>query len=130
MARFRLRPDKPIQLSENDVELQCRHVLEYRGLHPIRLNSGVFLALNRGERLCDACHGKVRWVTIGEPGLPDYIVPAPADSFFLETKSTTGKLREIQTQKQWELEKIWSLRTINARDGLALAAWLDQNRKR
>lgn len=126
MARFRLR-SPVIKLVENDVELQCRQVIEYRGLHPIRLNSGRFLAPGR---LCDECRSNARWITIGEPGIPDYIVPGRADSFFLETKRPGAKLEQIQEKKIWELEKIWGLRTLVIDDVDALVRWLDQNLKR
>jgi hypothetical protein len=118
MARFRLR-SPVIKLTENDVELQCRHVLQVRGFYPLRLNSGRFLAPGR---LCDECRRKARWVTIGEPGIPDYVIP----QFFLETKRPGGELEDTQKQKIWELEKLWNLQTVVVDDVDTLIKWLDQ----
>ena len=122
MARFRLRPPK-VRLVENDVEKQCLDILRYRGFNPVRLHSGRFLAPGR---LCDECRASARWLTIGEPGIPDYVIPR----FFLETKRPGADLSDAQKKKIWELEKMWDLRTVVVDNVDLLIAWLDQNVKR
>ena len=110
MARFRLRSPQ-IKLSENDVEKQCLDILRLRGLYPVRLQVGKFKTPDD------------RWITIGEPGLPDYCIP----KFFVETKAPRGALREAQERKIHELEEIWRVPVVVAHDLDALLAWLDKN---
>lgn len=110
MARsFRLRHWKP-KLVENDVERQCLDILRLRGFRPIRLQSGKFQTLDG------------RWITIGEAGLPDYVIPL----FFVETKRPGGEPSPEQQQKIWELEKLWGLRTAVVDSVEALIEWLDK----
>lgn len=109
---FRLRPPK-IRLTENHVERQCLDLLRLRGFNPIRLNSGKFKTKDN------------RWITIGEVGIPDYVIPA----FFMEVKRPGGELSPEQTQKIWELEKIWGLQTIVTDNVAGLIEWLDQRVK-
>lgn len=109
---FRLRPPK-IKLKENDVEKQCLDLLRLRGFNPIRLNVGKFKTHDN------------RWVSIGEPGTPDYVIPA----FFMEVKRPGGELSQDQIQKIWELDKIWGLQTIVTDNVAELIEWLDQRVK-
>lgn len=130
MARFRLRPDGRVKLSENDVEFACLQLLGYRGFYPIRLQVGLFIPATREViRALKEAGVRFRCVTLGEEGRPDYIVPA-AGSFFLETKRPGGKLESTQKQKIWELEKIWRLPTLVVDNVEDLVVWLDQNIKR
>jgi hypothetical protein len=114
MARpFKLRPPQ-IKLVENDVERQCLDILRLRGFCPIRLNSGKFQTIDG------------RWITIGEKGLPDYVIPL----FFVETKRPDGQLSPEQDRKIWELEHIWGVKTAVVDSVAALIEWLDQHAKR
>lgn len=113
MARFRLRPPV-IKLVENDIEKQCLTALRYAGYCPIRLPVGKFKTPDD------------RWITVGEPGLPDYVIPA----FFLETKRPGGTLRDSQIQKIWELEKSWNLETLVIDDVNVLHEWLNKHPKK
>ena len=77
MSRFRLTsPPKP-KLSENDVERACLDVLRYRGYRPVRVPAGKYRTPD-GQR----------WVQIGEPGMPDYVI----QQFFLEVKRPGGRV--------------------------------------
>lgn len=112
MSRFRLTPPK-IRLTENHVERQCLDLLGLRGFKVIRLNSGKFKTKDN------------RWITIGEPGIPDYVIPA----WFMEVKRPGGILSDDQSKKIWELEKIWGLQTIVTDNVVELIEWLDLRAK-
>ena len=92
MARFKLT-EPPIKLSENDVEKQCTDLLKVRGYRPIRLNSGKFRTVDN------------RWITIGEVGMPDYVIPA----FFVEVKRPGKHISPEQEKKIFELTRGWNL---------------------
>ena len=94
-SRFRLTGPK-LKLSENDVERACLDVLRYRRLFPLRQNSGRF-------KTADG-----RWITIGVPGIPDYVIP----KFFVEVKRPGGILSDVQRAKIYELDRWWDLKTI------------------
>ena len=117
MARFRLRSPDKIQLTENDVEKQC---LDYLALHryrPVRLQSGLFTTLGKNPRP----------VTVGEPGLPDYVIPL----FFMEVKRPGGKLSPAQVMKIRELELDGHGVPVAVVDSLeALIEWLDRYQKK
>ena len=109
MSRFRLTsPPKP-KLSENDVERACLDVLRYRGYRPVRVPAGKY-------RTPDV----QRWVQIGEPGMPDYVIP----QFFLEVKRPGGELSLVQQLKISELTQGWNLETAVVDSVEALAEWL------
>lgn len=125
MARFRLTSPK-IELSENEVEKQCLDVLRLNRFSPLRLQSGLFIAPDREViQALKRLSVRPRWITIGERGIPDYVIPA----FFLEVKRPGGELSPEQTQKIWELEKIWGLQTIVIDNVAELIAWLDRRAK-
>ena len=105
---FRLTPDR-IKKSENDIKKACVDLLRWRGLYPLRLQSGVFQTRDG------------RYVTIGELGLPDYVVPA----FLMEVKKPGGHLSEAQLVKIAELEQHWQLKTAVVDSVDALIAWLN-----
>lgn len=114
MARFRLTPPGKVKLVENDIERQCLSALRYHGLHPIRLQSGKFKTHDN------------RWISVGEPGLPDYVIPR----FFLETKRPGGELSPEQDRYIWEAKYIWNLETLVIDDVNTLIRWLNENIKR
>jgi hypothetical protein len=114
MARFRLRPP---QLSENDVERQCLDLLRLRHYRPVRLQSGRFWTLD-----------KKRIITIGEPGIPDYVIPL----FFVEVKRPGGELSPEQTTKIHELEHIYDVSVAvvdSLEEMLDWLNWLDAHPK-
>lgn len=101
---------KHTRLRENDIEDACLDLLRWRKYYPIRLQSGKFKTVDG------------RWITVGEPGLPDYVIPA----FFLETKRPGGKLTPDQEQKIWELEAGYELQTAIIHEARDLTVWLDR----
>lgn len=107
MSRFRLTSPK-IKLSENDVERACLDLLRYRRLYPLRQQSGQF-------KTSDG-----RWIRIGVPGIPDYVIPA----FFIEVKRPGGLLSEVQRVKIDELNRHWDLETAVVESVEELIAWL------
>jgi hypothetical protein len=78
------------KLSENDIESACVDLLKWQQYRPLRLQSGRFKTFDG------------RWVTIGETGLPDYVVPA----FFVEVKRPRGKLSPEQTMMIQQFEEM------------------------
>jgi len=117
MARFRLRPDGAIQLSENDVEKACIQLLQYKHYYPIRLQSGLF---PNPDKLCEACRSSAPRIRVGEPGIPDYVIPA----FFLEVKAPGKKASDVQQEKIRSLKHYWSLETALVDRVEALLEWL------
>lgn len=116
MERFRLTPPR-IKLTENDVERECLDLLRARGYYPLRLQSGVFRTLYDNRPL-----------RVGEPGLPDYIAVHPAyPAFFLEAKSSGGKLSPRQRDKIRELELGWQLKTAVVDCVEKLINWLNEH---
>lgn len=116
MPPFRLTPPK-IKLTENDVEKACLDVLRLHGFYPVRLQSGVLLA---PDRLCATCRNKARWIRVGEPGIPDYVMAR----FFLEVKRPGGSLSDAQKEKIEQLEKHWKLETAVVESVEELIDWL------
>ena len=113
-----------LRLSENDVERQCLDVLQRRGYRPQRQNSGLLVT---PERLCPECRAKARWIRVGEPGLPDYIVVK--HDFYLEVKRPNGVLSPQQQLKILELEQGWGLKVAVIDSVEALAAWLEHHER-
>jgi hypothetical protein len=101
---FRLTAPK---LTENDVESACVDLLKWQHYRPLRLQSGRFKTFDD------------RWVTIGEPGLPDYVVPA----FFVEVKRPRGKLSVEQAMKIRQFDDD-GIPTAVVQSVEALAEWL------
>lgn len=114
MDRFRLKPPK-IQLSENDVERQCLDFLLARGYYPVRLQSGRF-------RTPDG-----RWITIGEPGLPDYAVLKR--DFFLEVKAPNKQPSPAQIRKAFVLQAGYRIGVATVDSLERLLRWLDEYEK-
>jgi hypothetical protein len=112
--RFRLTPEGKPKLIENHVERQCLDILRLRGFCPIRLNSGKFQTMDG------------RWITIGERGLPDYVVPL----FFVETKAPGKGVTPEQENKIRELKACWGLETAVVDSVASLIEWLDKRAKR
>ena len=113
---FRLRSPK-IRLSENDIEKACKQLLQYHHFYAVRQQSGLFPAPGN---LCDNCRRNARWIRVGEPGIPDYVIPR----FFLETKAPGKKLSDIQREKILLLETQWNLKTAVVESLDELLAWL------
>jgi hypothetical protein len=99
---------------EKDVASAIKDSLLRRGWVPFRQNSGRF-------RTVDG-----RWITIGIPGIPDYICLHPHfPGFLLETKRPKlGELSSAQITKRWELEKAYKLRVCVMDDVDDLVEWL------
>ena len=111
MSRFRLTPPR-VKLVENDVERACLDLLRLHGYYVVRLQSGRF-------KTSDG-----RWVTVGEPGLPDYV--CVKSDFFLEVKRPGGKLSPAQINKIFELSSCgFRVATIDSVE--RLEAWLDEH---
>jgi hypothetical protein len=109
---FRLKSQK-LELSENDVEEQCIGLLGLRGYKVIRLHVGRFQTIKGG------------WVTIGEPGLPDYVaVHKKHPAFFLEVKRPGKKASPEQERKHCEL-RIQGLPVTTADSVTGLKEWLE-----
>jgi hypothetical protein len=104
---FKLRAQK-LKLVENDVKKACVDLLGAHGYKALRQQSG-------GLRTPDG-----RWITVGEPGLPDYAIPA----FMVETKRPGARLSEVQQKKIWELENLWKVEVAVVDRVEALAEWL------
>ena len=109
MKPFRLTPP-PVKLVENDIEKACLDLLWRRGYYPVRLHSGRFKTPDD------------RWITIGEPGLPDYVVVK--NDFFLETKAPGRKLSPAQVEKIFELEKVRHIDVATVDSVERLVEWL------
>ena len=110
MSRFRLTSPRPPKLVENDVERACLDLLRARGYYPVRLQSGRFKTPDD------------RWITIGEPGLPDYAVLK--QDFFLETKAPNQQPSAAQIKKAFELEAAYRIRVATVDNVERLAEWL------
>ena len=117
MSRFSLKSPH-FQLSENDVEKQCLDLLRIRQWWPIRLQSGKFKTVDN------------RWITVGQKGIPDYVVVHAAyPGFFLEVKrpgalptaEQRDRIRELQF---YELTVLW----CSSKD--ELNDWLNDYEKR
>lgn len=133
---FRLTSPQ-IQLSENDVERTLRDVLRAHRYYVLRLQSGKFLHADKA--VVDACrkaNAIIRWATVGEPGIPDYVIPA----LFIEAKRPGAKLLKVQKAKHDELLDHWYLRTlviddVNVNQEYArlveagVAAWIEERRR-
>jgi len=105
---FRLRSPK-IKLSENDVEKACLDLLRVRHLYPLRQQSGLFWTPD-----------KTRRIRVGEPGIPDYVIPR----FFLEVKAPGREVSEVQREKIWTLKQHWGLETVVVASVEELIEWL------
>jgi len=114
VKQFRLTAPK-IKLVENDVEKACLDLLRLKGYYPVRLQSGLLKTPDG------------RWVRVGEPGLPDYVIVR--DDFFLEVKRPGGKLSEAQIAKIFEIEKVRRIPVATVDSVEHLAAWLDALKK-
>lgn len=115
MARFRLTSPR-IKVAENDVERACLDFLRWRRYRPVRLHSGLLKTPDG------------RWIRVGEPGLPDYIVAhGKVPCFFLEVKRPGGHLSAEQQTKISELCQSYGLAAVVVDGVEALAAWVKQH---
>jgi hypothetical protein len=121
MARgFRLTSPDKIKLTENDVEKACVDLLRWKH-YPQRLPAGRYLMPDRAViELCRQHNVPLRWITIGEPGIPDYVIPA----WFMEVKRPGGILSDVQQLKIMELERTWSLPVAVVESLDELIEWL------
>jgi hypothetical protein len=113
VKQFRLTAPK-VKLVENDVEKACLDLLRLRGYYPVRLQSGLLKTPDG------------RWVRVGEPGLPDYIIVK--HDFFLEVKAPGGKLSPAQVEKIFEIEKVRRISVATVDSVERLVEWLQKNR--
>ena len=114
MAKFRLKPQPPPKLSENDVERACIDLLRVRGWYVVRLQSGLFKTPDG------------RFVRVGEKGLPDYVaLHAVYPAFFLETKRPRRDTGAEQERKHWELTGAYHLAVVVIDRVESLKPWLD-----
>jgi len=110
-----------IKLSENDVERACLDVLRWRHFYPLRQQSGRFIMADRAVvQALQRMGVSYRWITVGEPGIPDYVIPR----FFVETKRPGGELSVVQQLKITELKAGWDLDTAVVESVEELVAWL------
>lgn len=120
MARFRLT-QPVIDVSESHVAKACVDLLHWKHYQPQRIPAGRYIMPDRAViELAQAQGVKLRWITIGEPGIPDYIVPA----WFLEVKRPGGKLSAEQELKILELERTWRLPVAVVESVDELIGWL------
>ena len=122
MKRFRLTSQK-IQLSESDVAKACTDLLRWKHYQPQRIPAGRYIMPDQAViELCRKHDVPLRWTTIGEPGIPDYVIPA----WFMEVKRPGGKLSPEQEVKIMDLERTWSLPVAVVESVDELIAWLAQ----
>ena len=116
MKRFRLQSPR-IQLSENDVEKACLHLLALHGYWVGRLHAGTFKSVD----------GK-RWVKGHPKGTPDYAcMHADRPGFLLEVKRPGEKPSPEQDQKHLEIRLGFRL-AISVVDSVeGLAEWLNNH---
>ena len=112
MPGFRLTAPRP-HILEKHVAQQIKQSLLRRGWIPIRQQSGKF-------RTPDG-----RWITMGEPGIGDYIcMHAEHPAFFLETKRPKQHMSPEQKLKQWEWN-VYGIKTCKADSVEELLAFLE-----
>jgi hypothetical protein len=112
MAQFRLTPPV-VKISENDVEQACLDLLRVRHFYPLRQHSGLFKTPDK----------KSRYIHIGQPGIPDYVIPR----YFVEVKRSGGTLSEVQKEKIRTLKEHWDLETAVVESVDELIEWLAQH---
>lgn len=118
--KFRLTPPK-IELSESDVAKACVDLLRWKHYQPQRLPAGRYIMPDREViELCQTHGVKLRWMTLAEPGIPDYVIPA----WFMEVKRPGGKLSPEQEMKIMDLERTWSLPVAVVESVDELIEWL------
>lgn len=122
---FRLRPPE-FKVSENDVERGCLDLLRYHRYWPVRLQSGKFIMPDRAViEALRRVRVTPRWISLGEPGIPDYVIP----QFFVETKRPGGGLSQVQRAKILELRRDWDLETAVVESVDELIEWLNHHPK-
>jgi len=120
---WQLTGDK-IKLTENDVERACLEALRWRHFYPLRQQSGRFILPDRVViQALDRAGVPYRWTTVGEPGIPDYVIPR----FFVEVKRPGGVLSAIQCQKILMLEDQWDLETAVVESVEEQTIWLTEH---
>jgi len=112
VARFSLKPPK-LHVTEKHVVEACVQFLQVKGYRPIRQNTGQFKTKDG------------RYITIGEPGMPDYAIP----QFMVEFKRPGGRLSEIQKERIFELS-VNGVMTAVVESVEELEAWLAAYQKR
>lgn len=118
--KFRLTPPK-IELSESDVAKACVDLLRWKHYQPQRLPAGRYIMPDREViELCQTHGVKLRWMTLAEPGIPDYVIPA----WFMEVKRPGGKLSPEQEMKIMDLERTWHLPVCVVESVDELIEWL------
>ena len=112
---FRLRPPR---LKETHVRDACLDLLRLHRYRPFRQNSGLLTTADG------------RKITVGERGLPDYIVMhGQHRSFLLEFKRPGGVLSNIQLMKIAELTNGWDLPVAVISSVEALSDWLAEHER-
>ena len=119
--KFRLTSPS-LKLTENDVEKACKDLLQYRHFYPLRVQSGLFPT---PDSLCPECRRRARWIRVGEPGIPDYVIPR----FFVEVKAPGKSLNIQQREKIDLLTKHWDLKTAVIDSVDELLTWLAQQKE-
>ena len=113
-----------IKLKENDVEEACLDLVRYRQFYPVRLQSGRFIMPDRAVvEACRRAGVRVRWQTVGEVGLPDYV--CIKNDFFLEVKAPKKKPSAVQIEMAIKLEAAYGIGVATVDSVERLAAWLD-----
>jgi hypothetical protein len=117
MPRFTLRAPR-VKIVENDVERACADLLALRGYKMHRLHCG-------RARFPDGA-----WITLEEPGIPDWVCIHPQHpGFYLETKRPGSVLSDAQVWMHRVLIRGWRLEVAVIDDVAALAEWLRDHEK-
>ena len=110
---YRLKRFPPARATENSVEAGIKHWLLRNDWYPVRLQSGLMRTMDE------------RFLRIGTPGLPDYVVVHRSrPAFFLETKRPGGTLNPAQVRMRWELQSAYGLEVCVAESLDELMAWM------
>lgn len=117
--KFRLKPPKLPQLTENDVERQVLDALRWRQWRPERLQVGK----------CKSLDGR-RFLTLHPEGTPDYVVThALYPAFYLEVKRPGGSARPGQLQVRAELG-LYGLAVVMVDGFEPLLVWLAEHERK
>jgi hypothetical protein len=117
--RFKLTPPVKAGPLERDIANAIKASLLRRGWVPVRQHSGKFRTQDN------------RWITVGEPGIADYIcLHRDHPAFFLETKREGHQPTDQQRLKQWEYQQAYGLAWVVADTVEKVLAFLEEHERR